>query len=136
MAVRLGLCTADVKLFGPLHDHDVAPVAEPVSDNALPEHTGFGDALALTVVGDDVYTVMEDVIEDVMPHAFVAVSVYTPPEAAVAVRLGLCTTDVKLLGPLHDHEVAFVDKLVRNKALPEHMGLGAPKALTDVGVAV
>ena len=67
----LGLCWVLVKLLGPDHDHEVAPVAAPVRVSVEPEHTGFGDAVALTDVGV-VFTVTTAVVAVTVPHELIA----------------------------------------------------------------
>ena len=47
----VGLCDDEVYPFGPVHDQEVAPVAEPVRVSVLVSQIGFGDAAAVTALG-------------------------------------------------------------------------------------
>ena len=70
-----GLCDADVKLFGPVQLHEVAPVAPPVKVNVAPGQIGLGAAEAVTAVGT-VFIVTEAVFTAVAePQELFAVSV-------------------------------------------------------------
>lgn len=68
-----GFCCEDIKLFGPLHPHDVAPVALPVNNTVCPAHAGLGLADAVTFWGM-LLTVMLTVAVAV-PQLLLAVSV-------------------------------------------------------------
>ena len=51
VVIAAGLSIVDVKLFGPLHEYDVAFVALPVRVTLSPAQTEADDKLALTDVG-------------------------------------------------------------------------------------
>ncbi len=70
-----------------------------VSVRFEPEHIGFGVALADTADGTTL-TVTDEVVADVLPQAFVAVTVYTPASAVVTANAdGFCDVEVKPFGP-------------------------------------
>ncbi len=74
-------------------------VAEPVNVRLAPEQIGLGVALADTADGTTL-TVTVDVVADVLPQAFVAVTVYTPASAAVTANAdGFCDVEVNPFGP-------------------------------------
>ena len=60
-------------------------VADPVNVRLLPEHIGFGDALALTADGTT-FTVTVDVVAVAVPQVLVAASVYIPALAVVTAK--------------------------------------------------
>ena len=47
--------------------------------------------------------------------------------------VGLCSAEVKALGPVQDQDVAPVAPPVKIKVLPIHIGLGVAEAVTAVG---
>ena len=66
-----------------------------------PEHIGLGVADALTDDGTTL-TVTAEVVADVLPQAFVAVTVYTLASAVVTAKAdGFCDVEVKPFGPDH-----------------------------------
>ncbi len=76
-------------------------VAEPVNVRLAPEQIGLGVADALTADGTT-FTVTAAVVADVLPQAFVAVTVYTPASAVVTAKAdGFWLVEVKPLGPDH-----------------------------------
>ena len=48
-----GFCAVELKPFGPLQLHPVAPVATPVNVRLEPKHIGLGEAVAVTPVGPE-----------------------------------------------------------------------------------
>lgn len=90
------------KLFGPLQEKDVAPVAVPVRVSGAPLHRLVADGEADTLAGV-VLIVIAVVVVVVLPQLLVAVSVYIPAAAVPTVNAaGFWSVEVKLLGPLHE----------------------------------
>ncbi len=76
-------------------------MAELVRVRLAPEQMGLGVADALTDDGTTL-TVTAEVVADVLPQAFVAVTVYTLASAVVTAKAdGFCDVEVKPFGPLH-----------------------------------
>jgi hypothetical protein len=88
MLGRVVFWVAAAKLLGPIQDHDVAPVPEPVRVSVEPAHIGFGVALALTAVGAVEVTTTELVVPkaDIHPLLSVTVTLYTPVCAVVTLE--------------------------------------------------
>ena len=72
--VRVAGLSAEVKLLGPVHEYDVAPVADAVSVNVVPLHSVVAEGVAVTAVGTSLI-VMEVVVAVAVPQALVALSV-------------------------------------------------------------
>ncbi len=76
-------------------------VAVLVSVRLAPEQMGLGVADALTADGTT-FTVTAEVVADVLPQAFVAVTVYIPASAVVTAKAdGFWLVDVNPFGPDH-----------------------------------
>ncbi len=76
-------------------------MAELVNVRFDPEHIGLGVALADTADGTT-FTVTVEVVADVLPQAFVAVTVYIPASTVVTANAdGFCDVEVKPFGPDH-----------------------------------
>lgn len=102
----------------------------------MPEHRLVADGVADTAEGTD-KMVSAAVVAVVLPHRFVAVSVYTPAAAVPTVNAaGLRSVDEKPLGPLHEYEVALVAAPVSVNVPPLHIDADDSVAETEVGATV
>ena len=87
---------------GPLQLYELAPVAAAVMVRVLPTHNVVAEGVVVTPVGA-VSTDSTVVVDSVLPHGLVAVSVYTPAEAVLTVNAaGLRSVEVNAFGPLHE----------------------------------
>jgi hypothetical protein len=130
MLAIVGFCTAELKLFGPVHAY-VAPVtAGVVRLRVAPTHKG-PLLVAVGVAGTALTTTVVVPAALVQPPA-VTVTLYTPPAAKVTPAIvGFCTAELKLFGPVHAYVAPATAGVVRLRVAPTHKG----PLLPAVGVA-
>jgi hypothetical protein len=115
--VSTGFCNVEEKLFGPVHEYEIPPVA--LRFRVVPEQTG--PLLEARGIGNEFTVKFIDVSAE---HVFtsVTVTVYVPEFAVVVFEIeGFCAVDVNPEGPLHEYEVPPPD--VRLRVAPVHTGL-------------
>lgn len=106
---------------------NVSVVLFPYAMVAVPLRPGAGNGFIVTAVD----------VTDVVPQELVAASEYTPPEAALTVNAaGENEVDEKLLGPVHEYDVAPVAAPVSVSVAPGQSAVGEGVAVTPVGVVL
>ena len=131
LLLTVGFCVDDVKLFGPVHEYVAPVIADAVSDNALPAHTGpllpavGAEGIEFTVICCDLLLVH--------PFTSVIVTVYV-----VVVAGDIIIACVVALPELHKYEVAEDDVNVTDapeQVIPSLLVVPDVSAIEMVGAA-
>ena len=105
---RVGFCSEDVKLPGPVHEY-VAPATEGV-DNWIVAPSQYGPVLEADGVEGVAFTTTDVVPAAEVQPLTVMVTEYVPASAFVALeRVGFCNDDVKPFGPVHEYVAPATD---------------------------
>src|SRR4029079_13316214 len=127
---RVGFCSAEVKLFGPVHAY-VAPLTVGVEREIVAPAQYGPPLLAVGVAGVALTTTFVVPAADVQPLT-VTVTEYVPASAIVAfARVGFCSAEVKLFGPVHAYVAPLTVGVEREIVAPAQYG----PPLLAVGVA-
>ena len=127
---RVGFCSAEVKLFGPVHEY-VAPLTNAV-ESAIVAPSQYGPPLvAVGVAGVALTTTLVVPAAEVQPLT-VMVTEYVPASAVVAfARVGFCAAEVKPFGPVHEYVAPLTNAVESEIVAPAQYG----PVLLAVGVA-